>query len=227
MRGLVAALVYAACGVVSGLAIGSVLWRRPVPVSVDTPAVAQRQADSSLILKRDPFGKAKPAQQIPKGATIERVVSVVVQPSARIGTSVFGTAAPNGLPDSSLSGQGDMGDWKPLGDSVPQLTSGRDSSQCPPVRVDLTLVRLKDQSRRVIASSPDGQVVGGVDVPVESIERGPVLKWSIGPVYTSDRQVGGFVDRDVGRLHVGVAGVPVLTPSGRQLLGEARVGWRF
>lgn len=47
-----------------------------------------------------------------------------------------------------------------------------------PVTVDLTLARLKDGTQRVIASSPDGEVVGGVDVPFSAPPVVKVPKWS-------------------------------------------------
>ena len=43
---------------------------------------------------------------------------------------------------------------------------GAEASQAP-VTVDLSLVQMKDGTQRVVASSPDGDVVGGVDIPVQ------------------------------------------------------------
>lgn len=70
---------------------------------------------------------------------------------------------------------------------------------CPPVTVDMTLIREPDGMRRVLASSPDGQVVGGLDIPVESAAPpaepkrwGIGLSWSVG-----DQTAGVWIERDV------------------------------
>ena len=83
---------------------------------------------------------------------------------------------------------------------------------CPPVTVALTLVRQPDGTKRVIASSPDGQVTGGMDVPVEAAKPPPrVLVWSVGVVNGGRDRYGGFVSRDLGPLRVlagGMSGQP-------------------
>lgn len=70
---------------------------------------------------------------------------------------------------------------------------------CPPVSVDMTLIREPDGMRRVLASSPDGQVVGGLDIPVES--AAPVAdpkRWAAGMSWApSDRTAGVWIERDV------------------------------
>jgi len=70
---------------------------------------------------------------------------------------------------------------------------------CPPVTVDMTLIREPDGARRVLASSPDGQVVGGLDIPVETAAPpaepkrwGVGLSWSVG-----DQAAGVWIERDV------------------------------
>lgn len=77
------------------------------------------------------------------------------------------------------------------------------ASGCPPVRVDLSLVR-NGSDQRVIASSPDGQVVSAIDVPIEAaIVPPPPRPWAAGLAYGTDRAVGVWLERDVGRLRVG------------------------
>lgn len=49
-----------------------------------------------------------------------------------------------------------------------------------PVTVDMSLVRLKDDSHRLITSSPDGTVIGGVDIPVEPTATASLPKWAAG-----------------------------------------------
>ncbi|MBC2731394.1 hypothetical protein [Thiobacillus sp.] len=70
---------------------------------------------------------------------------------------------------------------------------------CPPVTVDMTLVRESDGGRRVLASSPDGQVVGGLDIPVETAAPPPEPKrWAAGVSWApADSTAGVWIERDV------------------------------
>ena len=78
------------------------------------------------------------------------------------------------------------------------------ASGCPPVRVELSQVRKGDQVR-VIASSPDGQVLNATDIPIEPALIPPAPKpWAAGLAYGTDHSVGVWLERDVGRLRVGV-----------------------
>lgn len=82
--------------------------------------------------------------------------------------------------------------------------SGDASVPCPPVKIDMTLVKMPDESRRVVASSPNGEIVGGVDIPVESARIVPSLKWAAGlSVNPLNRTPGIFIDRDFGPFRVG------------------------
>ncbi len=85
------------------------------------------------------------------------------------------------------------------------LTAAADhSTECPTLDVDLSLVRLPDDSRRVIASSPNGEIVGGVDIPVESARPYKDLKWAAGlTVNPMEQTFGGFIDRDMGPFRLG------------------------
>jgi hypothetical protein len=91
------------------------------------------------------------------------------------------------------------------------------------VEVDLSLVR-NGTERRVIASSPDGQVVSAIDIPIEPALIPPASKpWAAGLAYGTDHSVGVWIERDVGRLRLGVevakgAGAP---------RAEVRVGMAF
>ena len=79
--------------------------------------------------------------------------------------------------------------------------------ECPALTVRLDLVD-KDKGQRVIASSPDGEIVGGIDIPREPYITHKQPKWAIGATYASDKSgdnvIGGFVDRDFGPFRVGV-----------------------
>lgn len=203
-KGLLAwALIFAA-----GLGTGWMLWGTKTP-KVETYARAQRQQDGSLVLERKPQPDAKPAQQVPKGAKVERVVQVVVQPSAQPVEPL--------RPSASDASAGDLTPERP---------------PCPPVRVDLTLVRMQDQTRRVLASSPDGVVIGGVDIPVETAAPVRTLKWAAGGSYNpADRTFGAWAERDLGPLRVGADLIqvrqPVIAGGGITWAGMIRAGIRF
>lgn len=78
------------------------------------------------------------------------------------------------------------------------------STECPTLDVDLSLVRLPDDTRRVIALSPNGEIIGGVDISVESAAPYKELKWAAGlTVNPLDQTFGGFVDRDMGPFRLG------------------------
>lgn len=97
------------------------------------------------------------------------------------------------------------------------------ASGCPPVHVDLSMVR-NGAERRVIASSPDGQVVSAIDIPIEpALIPPPPKPWAAGLAYGSDHSVGVWLERDVGRLRVGAE---VAKGQGRPR-AEIRVGMAF
>ena len=164
-------LTIAGTALIAGLLGYGLGWKvsQPTPGKLDPPAQKIKQADGSVVLARQPDPAAKPKQVLPRGAKVERVVSVEVMPR---------TSGPS-----------------PEGKESPR-----------PVTVDLTLVRMPDQTRRVIASSPDGEIVGGLDVPVEAPPVPRVPKWSVSalagfdthqmrPVYGAkiSRSAGAFV----------------------------------
>ena len=70
---------------------------------------------------------------------------------------------------------------------------------CPPVSLDLSLVREDDGGRRLLASSPDGTIVGGVDVPVETAAPPPKpLRWAAGVSWSPANETAGlWIERDV------------------------------
>lgn len=202
---LAAALIFAA-----GVATG---WKfyAPKPAPPITYAPEVRQGDGSLILERKPQADPKPAQQVPKGARVERVVQVTVQPH------------PPG-PSGEV-----MGETSPSSLEVPAAPVAAMPS---PVRVDLTLLRMPDQSRRVVASSPDGTVVGGIDIPLEDGRVVRVPKWAAGMVYGTtawgDRATGAFLDRDLGPFRAGAEVTRNLYSEGRQAWEvRAKIGLRF
>lgn len=78
------------------------------------------------------------------------------------------------------------------------------ASGCPPVRIALSVVS-DDHQHRVVASSPDGQIVDAVDIPIVApLVMPPPLKWAAGLSYSTQRETGVWLERDIGRLRLGV-----------------------
>lgn len=173
--------VIAALLVAGGLYAG---WRLygPKPAKPETYAHETRQQDGSLVLERKPDAKAKPKQAIPKGGTVERVIKIEVQGNPSVSPALPFATKLEVIEDGSL----------PL-------------TPCPPVTVDLTLVKMPDDTRRVIASSPNGEIISGVDIPIESARPAPAMpKWAAGlSINPLDRTLGVFIDRDFGPFRMG------------------------
>ena len=89
------------------------------------------------------------------------------------------------------------------------------------VQIDLSLVRMPDNGRRVIASSPDGTIVSALDVPIEAgLVPPPPHKWAAGLAYSTERETGIWLERDLGRFRLGAE---VAKGAGRPR-AELRVG---
>ena len=159
-----------------GMEIGWKLWHPKTIHEVSAPA--QRQNDGSLILEKQPNTEAKPAQQIPKGAIVERIVYVNAQPHAETIT----------IPGSNVM----VPSAQPLQNPLHAM------------RLDMTLIRLPDGTRRMIASSPDADITGGMDIPVEDAQPLPKeLKYSAG-VVLGKSSIGALITRDISFMRLGL-----------------------
>ena len=168
----------------------------------EPPAPAIHQKDGSLVLERSDTGKPandpaahvlKPAGALPEGSVVERNVEVVIQPA--VGQHEI--AKPS-KPTEYLAHV-----------PIPDLSS---AFQCPDVTVDLSLIKLKDQTQRVIASSPDGKVIGGLDVPISRQEFPKPVRWTAqGMIGWDTRQgrnvFGGQVSRNLGPFTIGAGAI--------------------
>lgn len=199
LRGyLITAAVALLVGVGGGLGFGWKHWR-PQSV-VETPAPSARQKDGSLELARVPDVKAKPAQVVPPGAIVERVDHIVVQPRAT-GQQIGNELPPNPalVSHETVQAKADSG-------FTLAISPATSAASCPPVRVDLTLIRLKDNTERVLASSPDGTVLDSLSVDHPVAPAMPVAKplhWSAGPMWGGgDNGVGVNLTRDLGPVRL-------------------------
>lgn len=99
------------------------------------------------------------------------------------------------------------------------------------IHVDLSLVKMSDGQERVIASSPDGEVVGGVAIPTQVGPPIPKqLKYAAGPSYGRNSLGGaskGIVaERDCGPFRFGAyAGTMTIPVPGGQLRGRETFVW--
>ena len=100
---------------------------------------------------------------------------------------------------------------------------------CPPVTVDFTLARDKDGIQRIAASSKDGEVIGGFEVPVAPVLQLASRPWAAGAAYSSQKNIGAWVDRDIGRLRLGVQANQVRAIAAEAASFElwAKVGFTF
>jgi hypothetical protein len=159
---------------------------RPKPAKAETAAPAAREKDGSLELQRVPSGilpgapagskPVKPAQVLPKGAKVERIVELTVDPAIKPPSSRFAEGVSGGI----LTHPGDAL-------ALPGASGAR---ACPPVTVDLTLVRMPDKTQRVLASSPNGEVVGGIDVPVLDQPLPRIQRWTAAGLVGYDTHAG-------------------------------------
>jgi hypothetical protein len=174
-----------ACAV-GGLILGYFLWHH-APV-VEGEAIARDLPSGAKALQRDPSTPVPPP--VARAATelhgkLERAGSITVQSKPIVHQAPPVAAA--GIPAQEVS------------HPQPQACS------CAPVTVDFGLVRMPDDTRRVVATSQDGEVVGGIDIPVASAQPARVLRWAAGVAYEPRRrEYGAFIDRDLGPLRLGV-----------------------
>lgn len=164
--------------------------------------------DSTKLLAKQPDKEAKADMPLPKGATLERVVKFSVKQKAKAKQSQEGTES--GDVEGKVGGKNSETSLDDL---------------CPPIDISLALILDKDKQQRVEAYSPNGEIVGGIDIPVRDITiPKEAKKWAVGMSYNTLEVKGLWVERDVGRIRLGaeVVSLPVV--------GEvytARVGFTF
>lgn len=195
-----------AVGFAAGLFLG---WgiSRPAKAIKESSAPALRQADNSLVVRRADSATGKASHLLPSGSKEIRRVQVTVQPRRGVVVHVKQTEslqvacdAHREWPDPLRIAEDSAKAWRQHG------SPAVDSCDCPPVTVDLSLVRMPDKTRRVVASSPDGTVLTGVDIPLE-VEREPrIPRWTLSAIALADFDgihPGGMISRRVGPVVLG------------------------
>lgn len=211
----------AVLGMAIGLLLGWWIWS-PAPPATEGRAVAERLPSGALLVERDPTAQApQTVQQAVReaGGTLERAVSVQVRPKPVQVAPDVATVADSLIVEHGSARQ------RP----APQNEAAKINNpcECEPVTVDIGIVRMPDQTRRVVATSTYGDVLGAVDIPFDMPASGRTLRWAAGLTMahttTGRREFGAFVDRDAGPLRLG------LELQQRQEGGAvvAKVGLRF
>lgn len=114
-------------------------------------------------------------------------------------------AAPHKLPSGSVEERRVSVTVKPRAKA---RSSGPETSavlDCPPVTVDLSLVR-SGSGRRAVVSSPDGEVLKALDIPLEAVAMPSERHWAAGLSCNPgdcQRTAGVIVQRDLGRVRLG------------------------
>ncbi|MGB1561536.1 MAG: hypothetical protein ACPHN2_08570 [Sinimarinibacterium flocculans] len=200
------AIASAVC-VLAGTAIGyyaGYMTRDSMEVIEDvSPAPEKRLPGGGLKLERAlqsaPEAQELPAAPVQPGTVVERRARVVAAPRANK------SAGGDGEPTGPAGGVED----------------------CPPVTVDLALIR-EGEGRRVLAWSPDGRILGGLDVPIIEGIVPASQPWAAGVSYDPfDGTPGAWVERDYGRIRVGVDVYQERNALASGLAVRVRAGWRW
>lgn len=195
-------------GITAGLSGGWVLWH-PEKTVVEKYKPEVRKPDGSLVLERRPSPGLPPPHKIDNGYHLERIVEVTAQGGKKTDTTSRRSVIA----------------YK---DTVHIIDTIIIRETCQPVTVALTVQRHPKGGIRVQASSPDGQILSGVDIPVDQPpEAARPRKWAAGvcagyqPI-TSLWAVGAAVERDIGPFRLGVNAM-----GGKYWSVGALVGIRF
>ena len=102
------------------------------------------------------------------------------------------------------------------------------NGEIKPIVVKLDLIRLSDKTYRVIANAENGEVMGGIDVPIETTHYPDPPKWAAGGIVLNNGY-GAFIQRSIGAFLVGldVAQVTHKTLNTKELSYSLRIGVRF
>lgn len=174
-------------------------------VTQERTAAEIRHADGAVTLAKDPAA----------GARVDAEAPTPTLPAGKHTRTVILKVVPKTQPKVEPKPQ-------PPGDDGMCITI--EPAECPAVTVRLDLTETSEGSR-VTASSPDGEIFGGLDVPRLPMITPRELKWAAGVAVATTvstapiTTVGGFIDRDWGPFRTGLVVLP----------GEAHVkfGLRF
>jgi hypothetical protein len=183
----------AVVGLLCGLWFGWSFWHH-APV-VEGEAIARTLPSGGTLVERDPHAHVpKTVVQAAReaGGKLVRSVSLTVQPQAM---SVSTPSSEGGKPEVA-----DIAIGEPNRNS-----SAPPACSCAPVTIDLGLIRMPDETRRVVAMARGGEILSAIDIPIETAQPRVETHWAAGVLYEPRRrEYGAFLDRDLGPLRLGV-----------------------
>jgi hypothetical protein len=102
------------------------------------------------------------------------------------------------------------------------------NGEIKPIVVKLDLIRLSDKTYRVIANAEGGEVIGGIDVPIETTHYPDPPKWAAGGIILNNGY-GAFIQRSVGAFLIGldVTQTTHKAVNSKDLGYSLRIGVRF
>lgn len=153
------------------------------------------------------YGKSLPVPEVPAKAYRQPDGSLVVERMGKV----------NGPPVHKIP----TGSKEVRRESLKVVSKAK--SDCPPVSLDLSLISQVD-GQRVVASSPDGEIISAVDMPVTGYgpESGDRM-WSAGVSYRPG-EPGVFIDRSFGAV---IVGLDVIKRDTSGLDARVRLGFSF
>lgn len=190
----------------AGVLAGYLIWGREVVAVKETHATPIQMQDGSLVLSREPDGKATvPEPERPAGHKVVRTSEVTVQVEPEMRPKV----EPKRVDCVSVA----------PGETVCGECFSKEDFYCPPVTVRADLLEAPDGTYRVQVSTDKGEILDGVDIPVAPIYKPVSRKWAVGYEQDSDGRRGAFLQREIGRI--------VLGGTVTEDAISGRIGWRF
>lgn len=130
------------------------------------------------------------------------------------------------VPEPLKAAVKELGQGAKLERAVKLTVQPKGETDCKKVDLELGVVRMPDNTQRVIARSDDGEIVGGVDIPIAAQPLPRNLKWSAGGAYdVAERRYGIYVDRNFGPFRIGADVMRRTEETGLTVI--VRVGIRF
>jgi hypothetical protein len=132
-----------------------------------------------------------------------QVPTNVVETPAAAQTQPDGSLVLERMPDSKAKPENAI----PEGGKAVRVVHGEikpKEPDCPICTFDLTLVRMPDNTSRVVLSSQTGTILGGLDVPVATLKIDKDHPWAAGISRgTGFESWGAWLDRDFGPVRFG------------------------